>query len=174
MSLLFHQICEYIVSDILEKTKYLGIALTGGFLIGILSIKFLRFNKKSMKCSLLTIYFIMLFIVTLLEREPGSRTNVSLILFETIGNARNNTFVIENIFLFIPFGVLVSWTWNCMRKPLKCTLAGFCFSVMIEMIQLMTGRGYFQVDDMVTNTLGAWIGSVVFWIIIRKKCLSNN
>ena len=32
----------------------------------------------------------------------------------------------------------------------------------VEVLQLVTGRGYFQIDDLMTNTLGALIGFLIF------------
>ena len=37
----------------------------------------------------------------------------------------------------------------------------------LEVLQLLTGRGYFQVDDILTNTLGALIGFLIFAIARR-------
>lgn len=36
-----------------------------------------------------------------------------------------------------------------------CVLAGFLMSCTIEMSQLLTQRGYMQIDDVLTNTAGA-------------------
>ncbi|WP_270279454.1 VanZ family protein [Enterocloster citroniae] len=138
-----------------------------GILIGLCSIKFLGCNKRCLKCTLLIIYFIMLSILTIFEREPGSRTEMCLTLFGTIGGPRDNSYVIENVLLFIPFGILAPWTWRLMRNPVICTLFGFALSCTVEVIQLITQRGYFQVDDIFTNTIGTLIGAVVFWIFTR-------
>ena len=35
----------------------------------------------------------------------------------------------------------------------------------VETIQLITGRGYFQVDDILTNVLGAVVGYLLFQIL---------
>ena len=45
------------------------------------------------------------------------------------------------------------------------TFAAFVTSFGVETIQLITGRGYFQVDDILTNVLGAVIGYVIFWLL---------
>ena len=167
MHLLSQQTLECILSDILEKSRYLPIALIVGILIGFCSMKFLGCNKRCLKCTLLIIYFIMLSILTIFEREPGSRTEMCLTLFGTIGGPRDNSYVIENVLLFIPFGILAPWTWRLMRNPVICTLFGFALSCTVEVIQLITQRGYFQVDDIFTNTIGTLIGAVVFWIFTR-------
>ena len=41
-------------------------------------------------------------------------------------------------------------------------LLGFLISVGIETVQLISERGYCQLDDVLMNTLGALVGYVVF------------
>lgn len=165
MNLLSLETCRYILQDILDKSQYLPIALAAGALAGMCLHIFIRRGSKCQKGTLLVIYFIMLFILTIFEREPGSRTEMNLVIFGTLGNARANAYVVENILLFIPFGIMASWTWRSMRSPLLCTVTGLCLSAGIEIIQLLTERGYFQVDDILTNTLGTCIGSSMLWLL---------
>lgn len=110
----------------------------------------------------------MIFIITIFEREPGSRTGISLTLCETLGGPRANAYVIENILLFIPFGFFVPKMWKGLRRLSVCVFAGFCFSLAIEVTQLLTQRGHFQVDDILMNTIGAGIGAVIGLIRFRK------
>ena len=42
---------------------------------------------------------------------------------------------------------------------------GTVTSLLIETLQLVTGRGFFQIDDILTNALGTVIGYLVFRII---------
>ena len=67
-------------------------------------------------------------------------------------------YVIENIMMFIPFGFLMPWLISGLRAGVWCSLAGLCCSGVIEIAQKITGRGYFQVDDLAMNTLGALFG----------------
>ena len=49
---------------------------------------------------------------------------------------------------------------------------GFFTSLGIELLQLATQRGFFQIDDILTNTLGAVVGYLFFGVIstlFRKK-----
>lgn len=101
--------------------------------------------------------------ITFFSRESGSRNGIDLELFSTWGiNDRNNAFVIENILLFIPYGVVSAWAFKGARSLLTCTFLGAVTSVGIECMQLVTRRGYFQIDDILTNTLGAAIGYLIF------------
>lgn len=91
---------------------------------------------------------------------------------------QEHAFVIENILLFVPFGVLfplaVAGSKNgdgrAVDRLSKCTvLFGFLCSVCIEKVQLITERGYCQLDDVVMNTLGSLAGYIIFLIIKKMK-----
>lgn len=59
-----------------------------------------------------------------------------------------------NVLLFIPFGWFAGEKFDLKRV----ILFGFLFSLTIELIQLTTGLGMFETDDLITNTLGTYIG----------------
>ena len=158
----------YILKDILIELKYLPIALAAGILIGGVLLVFSR-NRRTFLSILCIIYFVMIFIITIFEREPGSRTGISLTLFETLGGPHDNAYVIENILLFIPFGFLVPKMWKCLRRIPVCVFAGFCLSLTIEITQLLTQRGHFQVDDILMNTIGAGVGALFGLFRLRKS-----
>lgn len=67
-------------------------------------------------------------------------------------------FAIENIIMLISFGILMSMVFKRMKKMRYCVLAGFLFSCIIEISQLITQRGFCQLDDVVTNTVGTLVG----------------
>ena len=159
----------YILKDILIELKYLPIALAAGILIGGVLLVFSRNRRRTFLSILYIIYFVMIFIITIFEREPGSRTGISLTLFETLGGPHDNAYVIENILLFIPFGFLVPKMWKCLRRIPVCVFAGFCLSLTIEITQLLTQRGHFQVDDILMNTIGAGVGALFGLLRFRKS-----
>ncbi|BCN32266.1 VanZ family protein [Anaeromicropila herbilytica] len=111
-------------------------------------------------------YGILVLDITVISRPAGSRDQVNLILFGTIGdNACMNSYVIENILLFIPLGILAPIVINKMRYFRYTIIFGLFCSMMIEIIQLITERGYFQLDDLIMNTLGAGIGYGIYRVI---------
>ena len=150
----------YVYKDLKGAMLYLpwGI-LVGGSIALMLMVIFNIINKRQGKpkpnwlpLSLFCIYVCIIMAITFLSRENGSREGViDLELFSTWGiNNRNNAFVVENVLLFIPYGFLTGWSF-------------------IEYMQLVTGRGYFQIDDILTNTLGMFIGSLLcttIWLFI--------
>lgn len=68
-----------------------------------------------------------------------------------------------NIGMLMPAGVLAYALW---KKCVPVTLAGLGMSLFIEVMQLATTRGEFQVDDLFHNTLGVLIGCVVCKVVV--------
>jgi len=75
-----------------------------------------------------------------------------------------------NIFMFIPFGFLLSVMWEKMRKISYVVLAGLLFSAFIELSQLPSGRSA-DIDDLILNTIGAVVGFFLYkvWDKVTKS-----
>ena len=74
-----------------------------------------------------------------------------------------------NIAMFVPFGFFMPLADDWFQKWKTTILAGLSFSVVIEVLQFVTGRGYFQVDDMILNTLGTISGFVIYQLLKKTK-----
>ena len=111
-------------------------------------------------------YFAFILVLTLLSRESGSADKpIDLVLFSTLKiNRRNNAYAVENILLFIPFGLFGAWN-SQKKRILATTFWGGLFSLTIETLQLITARGFFQLDDIITNMLGAFLGAVLYRVL---------
>ena len=74
------------------------------------------------------------------------------------------TQVILNIMLFIPMGYLLPYLFSWFRRgvKLKTTVASFMVSLCVENVQLVTKLGYYDLDDLITNTLGGFLGGLLF------------
>lgn len=66
--------------------------------------------------------------------------------------------LILNIGLFLPLGILLPLLHPKFQKGRYVVLSGFGLSLSIELIQLLTGLGFCDVDDLFCNTLGAFFG----------------
>ena len=75
-----------------------------------------------------------------------------------------HAYFIENIVLFIPFGLLFPLVFKNWMRWFTIPVGAF-ISAAIEYTQLVTGRGYCQLDDFVTNTAGAAIGFFIYLIL---------
>ena len=109
--------------------------------------------------------------ITFLSREGGNTGKIEWEIGSSLGiNDRNDAYVIENILLFLPYGFLLQVQWERKRSFLKCMGVGFGTSLCIECLQYLSGRGVFQMDDLITNTMGAAVGCALFylWISVRR------
>lgn len=173
---------KYIIRDVTAVLRFLPYGLVAGIIVVIVlsAINDWRVKKKKTPISVLAItgfimYLVVLLFITFLSREDGSSKGVDLQLFSTWGiNLRNNAYVIENILLFIPYGFFCACTIKAARNLLTCTVIGTATSLAIEWLQLITGRGFFQIDDVITNTIGAFVGYLVFWILWKLGTVAKR
>ena len=89
---------------------------------------------------------------------------------------RNRAFlqVVLNVLLFLPFGVFVRLITH--RGVVVATALGFAVSLLIEVTQLTGVWGVypcayrlFDVDDLLTNTLGAFLGALVSYPYAARR-----
>lgn len=110
---------------------------------------------------LLAIYIFLTLGITLLVREPLGKDLIQTVWF--LGLKSHNTAILVhgalNIVLFVPIGVLTGLTVRKNRLLLS-TLAGLFLSETIECSQLIWQRGTFDVNDLLNNTLGAFLGGL--------------
>ena len=71
--------------------------------------------------------------------------------------------MLMNVFLFFPLGLTLSnvlpQKWHCWGRIILTTLIGCILSVGIEYAQYRYALGMAEVDDVICNTLGTFIGS---------------
>ena len=80
--------------------------------------------------------------------------------------------LLGNLIGFVPLGLLLPLILPWFRNGFKILVAGFLVSLGYETVQLLTGLGVFDVDDLILNTAGAFAGFLLFLIfkhlIIRE------
>lgn len=70
-----------------------------------------------------------------------------------------------NILAFVPFGVFLPMLVKRARSFGKTLLLGCEFSLLVEIVQLFSKVGSFDVDDILLNTLGVFAGYVLFGLL---------
>ena len=60
--------------------------------------------------------------------------------------------------------IIHPWMWKQMRNWKRSFLLGFAGSLLIETLQMLTGRGLFQLDDLITNAAGMMAGYGIYQI----------
>lgn len=74
--------------------------------------------------------------------------NLEIVLMNTIGN----------IIIFVPFGFLIPLLFKQVNNVKLACKIFIKFIFLIELLQLFTFTGVFDIDDIILNTLGALIG----------------
>ncbi len=74
-----------------------------------------------------------------------------------------------NIVAFAPFGFLLPLLSVKERRMIMILLLSFELSLVIEVVQLFTGRGSFDVDDLLLNTLGGMLGYGCYCLFARMS-----
>ena len=150
--------------DMIQAFSYLAYSIPVAALTAFLSWLYVRKSRKKgdrlhireALSAIFVAYLAVVLSLTLLNREAGSRQDVSLELFGTFHpDVYSMSYVVENFFMLMPFGAFLPILFDFFGKVRRCALAAFLFSFLIETVQYATERGYFQLDDLVLNTLGA-------------------
>lgn len=71
-----------------------------------------------------------------------------------------------NVFLFIPLGFFLPMLYKWYDRIGKVALTGFLLSLSVECVQ-MFGCGSTDVNDLITNTVGACIGYYIFRLLSK-------
>lgn len=121
-------------------------------------------NKTKVILSILLIIYLMVVFGLTCNRGAGFARTVNLKLFSSYIDAWNTftvrawQFIIFNIVMFIPLGILLPLL-NCIFTKVRWILpAAFLTTLTIETLQLLAGLGFFELDDLFHNTLGGMIG----------------
>ncbi len=75
--------------------------------------------------------------------------------------------VYMNVFLFIPFGFMLPWCSERLRRLWKAVLIAAVFSALTEAVQYVFRIGLCETDDVIHNTLGAVLG-YGYWRLLSR------
>lgn len=75
--------------------------------------------------------------------------------------------IMQNLILFIPFGFLLYAVTNQPRTA-RILLLGFLLSLSIELCQLLFRLGWFEVDDILHNVLGTYLGIRLYRRTVKR------
>lgn len=98
------------------------------------------------------------------------RFNINLVPFWDITNGVRAYLVNSglNILLFVPLGFILPLLWKEFRSRRTMCFTGFLLSLGIELAQLLNYR-ISDVDDLIMNTLGAWLGYELLMLLSRSR-----
>lgn len=122
--------------------------------------------KKLLWIFSLVAYIYIVIGITILSRSESGTWGASFELFRTFRNtfsARKQIY--ENVLMFVPYAVLLYGLARPFRKWWIALLMGAGSSLLIEVMQWVTRTGYFEVDDILTNTVGMVLGYLIYRIV---------
>ena len=140
-------------------------------------------HDKDSKIALTMVFvvYVIILVYFLLFAEDFERDVTSLdyrynlIPFKEIARYLNNSEVFGiggvllniagNVAVFVPFGFLIAVLHKVFRKVHISIFAAAAFSAIMETLQLLTKVGSFDVDDIILNTLGGFLGLILFFIL---------
>ncbi len=122
------------------------------------------FFRNSFKC-ILGGYLFFIFCTTVLFRDGLVEEHPALhpLWSYSVLYSKLLAEILLNILMFIPIGFIVSASLK-KRNMLKIIGLGCCISLMIEILQFVTKRGVFNIDDIIHNSLGCAIGYILFLV----------
>lgn len=84
---------------------------------------------------------------------------------------RINSFenLVGNIVIFVPFGLLYPWAYEKGRGLWRVCLAAFAVILGLELTQMWTNFGAFDVDDILLNFVGTLLGYFLYHLSIKKS-----
>lgn len=72
-----------------------------------------------------------------------------------------------NILWFVPFGYYLKREKQC--GLFMAAFFGFCLSLTIEIMQYVFGTGISETDDLILNTVGAFLGALCGTVRIKSR-----
>lgn len=138
-----------------------------------LILYFTAFKRNLRKTGLYCLFCLYLAAVFSLVGIPNVtyfRPELNLNLIPFWGMVKDLKNSILNIALFVPLGLFIPLMWTRFRRFLPAAVFGFCLSLTIELLQMLTFRAT-DVNDLITNLVGTVIG---FLLIkpVSHKCLA--
>ena len=124
--------------------------------------------KRACVLILMAVYMICILAITVFAREYTDTYRMQLIPFNGLKNFDyiNRTIVRDgaNFLLFVPLGIFFAWQHRQKRIFLDSTGFSLAFSLTVELFQLGSRLGTFDVDDLIFNTLGGMTGALLVYI----------
>ena len=137
------------------------------------------------------LYIILLFYFLFLSERygrdnPSDELRYNLVFFQEIkrfiqyrhilGFENYVVNILGNILAFAPFGFLLPILKMSYRYFIVMAFLSMFFSLSIELIQLTTRVGIFDVDDILLNTVGGILGYIIFLAFngIRKSITKHR
>lgn len=137
----------------------------------VLNRMYFHSARKSILYYLFSCYLAVIYVLVGLPNVTYIRPELNLNLVPIIGMIDDWKNSILNILLFVPLGATLPLLWCKFRTQRNAVLFGFAVSFAIELLQMLTFRAT-DVNDLITNTLGTYLGFLCAKCLLKKHQLS--
>lgn len=138
----------------------------------ILNSIYFHSARKSIHYYLFSCYLSVVYVLVGLPNITYISPEINLNLIPLIGLIEDWKNSILNILLFTPLGFFLPVLWHRFREQRNTLLFGFVTSLAIELLQMLTFRAT-DVNDLITNTLGAYLGFLCSKILLKKSRITG-
>ena len=171
------------ISDILIRSISGYVFIVPALIFYFLYLKKSKREQNSFHiCAVFLFYYYLFGILTVTgigyTSTMSFRPKISLIPFFDMISGPIDT--ILNIVLFVPLGGFLPLLYKKYCHVKTVVLTGFLFSLSVEIFQ-MFGWGSTDINDLITNTAGVFVGYLVYYLLskvlpddLRKKFQSKN
>lgn len=127
---------------------------------------------------LLVLFYLLFFSETYgRTMDSGYRYNVELFKEikrfwcnrDSLGFSSVVTNLLGNIIAFAPFGFFLPILCRVGKNIIGCVALSALFSLAVEVVQLFTKVGAFDVDDIFLNAIGGLVGFLVYYIVWKPR-----
>ena len=160
------QFRQYIINLYQDIPQEVYEGLLSIFCVGTVLLLVWKGFKTGLRYSvflLLVEYVFLLFCSTVIFRTPGETRQYDFHPFWSYDRPELLIENIMNVIVFIPVGMILGSLLRVKGSWLVALLIGCSISVTIEALQFWFMKGFSEVDDVMHNTLGCFIG----WLMVK-------
>ena len=133
----------------------------------ILNRRYFHSVRKTLAYCIFSFYLVAVYSLVGMPCITYVRLHFRANLIPFLGMIRDLKNGILNVLLFVPLGVMLPVFWEQFRSWKKTVCFGFCMSLTIELLQILTMRAT-DINDLITNCLGAALGYCIA-LALRKR-----
>ncbi|REE84398.1 VanZ like protein [Paenibacillus taihuensis] len=74
--------------------------------------------------------------------------------------------MVGNVAVFMPFGLVLPYLLGL--RFIRFSLLFISALFVLELLQLVLHRGSFDIDDVILNTIGAWLGYILYRLSVKR------
>ena len=159
--------CNIVIKEIISCVYNTNLFVIIICFLAFIFVSF-AFNRYFLKISsimfiiVFSIYFTFLLVLTIFGRPTGQISSVHTLFYsfrQIVCGGRWGFFpAFLNVLLFVPYGFMVSYYYKMKTKYSFISL--ILLPLVIEITQLITTRGVFEISDIISNFIGGLIGFV--------------